>query len=166
MINLTPAPIEVYSSAGNPAAAAHLANAENALQQQDLNNLHGGNPTTTITLPQAPTMGGQIVSPPPSVANSAYTTLINGNNYAQYDHLVGGGTTDSLLLRLQKLVPNQKKNKSKSNNKSKSKSKNKSKTKSKNKSKTKSKNKSKTKSKNQKKNKSKSKNQKKNKSIM
>ena len=158
MVNLTPAPIEVYSSGGNPAAAAHLAIAENALQQQDLNNLHGGNPTTTITLPQAPTMGGQIVSPNsgPSVANSAYTTLINGYENAQYDHHVGGGSTDSLLLRLQKLVPNQKKNKSKSksNNKSKSKSKNKSKTKSKNKSKTKSKNKSKSKSKNQKKNKS------------
>jgi len=34
MVNLTPAPIEVYSSGGNPAAAAHLANAENASRQQ------------------------------------------------------------------------------------------------------------------------------------
>lgn len=114
--NIIP-PVETYGHAGHPYKFVYESFQKNIARQNSLNNKHGGAKfntpgkkrvryggdadSSTITVPQAPTLGGIPAGPNTGnhLAKIASQLLVNGKAQAQYDSLVGqkGGTLKSKL---------------------------------------------------------------------
>ena len=85
-------PIEVYAGAGNPYMTSLKHHMNNVLEQNKLNNQHGGNTTrpAKLVVPQAPTGGMQSETPNSAnfISTEAYKTQLSSFVNAQYDNEV------------------------------------------------------------------------------